>query len=95
MAPQDLAINMLIAAKRHEDRYLLPRRYRMSNPNAEVDALYDAAQWLVNNGYARWVSASSSLHPGIILTGREPPPSPDNLRFVDDVKPEVDIQSRR
>lgn len=50
----------------HDGRYLLMRRYKKGNP--ELDAKYDAAEWLVGNGYAEWLR--SDMAPGIRLTGK-------------------------
>lgn len=54
-------------ALQHENRYLLPMRY---GRDPEKDALYATADWLVNNGYARFISAMSDFAPGIQLTGK-------------------------
>ncbi len=53
-------------ATEHNGRYLLMRRFRKGD--SEKDALYDAAQWLVDHGYARWIN--SNFAPGIELTGK-------------------------
>lgn len=55
-----------IAAKDHAGRYLLPRRFR-KDQHAD---LYQAAEWLVEHQYARWVNWGSSFAPGIVLTGK-------------------------
>ena len=52
-------------AEKHNGRYLLMRRGR-EGADPEKDALYGAAQWLVDNGYARWLR--SNFAPGIELT---------------------------
>lgn len=53
-------------ASRSNGRYLLMRRYKKGN--AELDAKYDAAEWLVGNGYARWLTGQ--MAPGIELTDK-------------------------
>jgi hypothetical protein len=70
---------MYDAAMAHNGRYLLLRRY--NNADAEKNALYETATWLVDEGYARWISAASSMGPGIELvdhfwdpSGGPPPP---------------------
>lgn len=54
------ARGMWLKAQQHNGRYLLPQR-----PPA---ALMKAAQWLIYNGFARWIT--SSFAPGIELTGK-------------------------
>lgn len=44
--------------------WLLPRRFK-AGQDPEKDKLYDAAERLVNEGLARWISPSSTMYPGI------------------------------
>lgn len=60
--------DMWLKAAQHGNRFLLPRRLKEGDP--EKDALYDAAGWLVMEGYARWIDSSSSMAPGIYLITR-------------------------
>lgn len=54
---------MWLKAKDYEDRYLLPHRHhRRGNEQ------WRAAEWLVENGYARWLPLYSCYAPGIELT---------------------------
>jgi hypothetical protein len=55
-------------AQEHGDRFLLPRFNTGTGQ-------YETAQWLVNNGYARWIDGGSSFSPGIELTGKPWPPT--------------------
>ncbi len=59
---------MYAEAERHERRYLLMRRYRKGDP--AKDALYDTAQWLVDQGYAHWLGSFNTFAPGIELTNK-------------------------
>jgi hypothetical protein len=61
------AMDMYGEAERHDGRYLLMRRIKgVGSP--ELNAKYDAAEWLVGNGYARWLTGD--MAPGISLTGK-------------------------
>ena len=53
-------------ARKHEGRYLLPRRFYKPNPfdRSDTDLDYDAAAELVNRGEARWLR-NSKFAPGI------------------------------
>lgn len=62
------AKKMWDAAREHDGRYLLPRRYTMNDP--EKNVAYKTADWLVSMRYARWIPWGSSFAPGIELTGR-------------------------
>ena len=55
---------MYAEAEKNDRRYLLMRRYHKGDP--EKNALYDAAEWLVDHGYARWIRGNFA--PGIELT---------------------------
>ena len=46
------------------ERYLLPRRFNEGD-EPEKDALYDAAEWLVSEGHAKWLPSNSTYAPGI------------------------------
>jgi hypothetical protein len=56
-------------AYEHEGRFLLPRRYRKSEPPTELDLQYEACQALVDARYAVWLGGNSA--PGIQM--RYPP----------------------
>jgi hypothetical protein len=65
--------NMLVLAREHGDRYLLPRRFNGRSLDDETNKTYEAAQGLVESGYAHWLGFDSSLAPGIRLTGKPAP----------------------
>lgn len=56
------ARGMWLIAREHGDRFLLRRYYRPT--------IYKIAEWLVENGYARWIPYSSNFAPGIELTSK-------------------------
>lgn len=58
---------ILEIAEQHGDKYLLPRIVRKLH---HTDAEYVACAGLVAGGYARWLGFTSSLSPGIRLTGK-------------------------
>lgn len=66
MTAQTGSRGMWLKAYAHGHRYLLPRRFGRQH-HAE---LYNAADWLVQHQYARWISYGSNAAPGIVLTGR-------------------------
>lgn len=59
------ARGMWLSAKAHGNRFLLRQYHHYPRP-----VLYDTAQWLVDNGYAQWLSYASTFYPGITLTGK-------------------------
>lgn len=46
-------------------QWLLPRRYGRPGTDPEKDRLWTAAERLVAEGHARWISPSSTFYPGI------------------------------
>jgi hypothetical protein len=57
---------MWLRAREHGDRYLLPRVHG----SYQRPLIYQAADWLVWNGYAKWIPSWSTFAPGIELTGK-------------------------
>lgn len=55
------ASEMWDAAKAHGNRYLLPRRLSKPGTDPEKDLLYDAAEWLVTEGFATWLSPARKM----------------------------------
>lgn len=70
MGIREDATEMYKTAREHGDQYLLPKRFAPGQ-DPKNDALYDAADWLVSQGFAEWISPASNKRPGINLT-RDP-----------------------
>lgn len=66
--PSDIARVMYSEAQKHGDRFLLPRHFHRHRELEKPE--WKAAEWLVNHGFARWISVGSTFYPGIELTGK-------------------------